>query len=300
MSDEIEIANPPAIAPVPDQHRRDMIIRNVSLTADDLIELFEIVDMKTIDAQKLQIGVENPTLFESEEHLREEVEKYFRVDYTIRDLKGNSVVEADFHNFKNLKFSDDLSSVYISNTTVFGNATNGKNPTNCVQIFLDFERSPIAINQLNSPSNPSENGSCINIFGYDEDWVISTHQKISDFMKRNETNRAILNGSGTYDFYLYFLFFPLALLGLYKIEVSFPGFFKDVSAAAWIAIYVYCIILTIFTAALSFKYFRWLFPTVEYIPRRTKVSPLVHKGFLFAVGSSLVATLIYNVAALIP
>jgi hypothetical protein len=53
------------------------------------------------------------------------------------------------------------------------------------------------------------------------------------------------------------------------------------------------ILIPLILARLSFQYLRWLFPVVEYRPKRI-VSPFIQKGILGIIVSGLVVNAIYD------
>lgn len=260
MSDSREIAAPTVLAPLPNQIRRDILVRNVRMSSSQLLELFDLIKKRNTEAQRLQVEVENVTLFESHDHLRSEIETYLRVNYRIALTDLDSIEGSDVPELTKTEIQDALQSVYISNTEIFSKAARGNKPKNCVDIYLDFRHPPLALNFYNLPSNPTQNGSVINVYGYNHDWVNSTHKQLQDFFARVRVNRAILHGSGTYDFFLYCLYLPIVFWLMYRVERKFPDIFTSESRISIIAVYIYIIVSSLFFGRIIFQYARWLFP----------------------------------------
>ena len=248
MTDSREIIPPanPVLAPLPNQLRRDILVRNIRMSADELIELFQLLGRRNAEAQALQTQSENITLFESEDQLKRELQKWLRVNYRIALTDLDTIEGTDAPELSKTEIRGALQSVYISNTEIFARGTRGNKPQNCFDLYLDFRQPPLAINFLNMPSNPTENGSVVNVYGYNHDWVNSTHRQLQDFFGRLAVKRTFLHGSGTYDFFLYCLYLPLILWLMYRIERQVPNLFSAESRVSIIAAYIYVIVISLF------------------------------------------------------
>jgi hypothetical protein len=149
-----------------------------------------------------------------------------RVSYRIALTEVDFIEGTDIPHLGRSELDAPLRSICISNTDIFSKAARGIKPQNCVDLYLDFKHPPLAIDFYNMPSNPTANGSVVNVYGFNEDWVNSTHKQLQDFFERIAVKRrAFLHGSGMYDFFLYFLYLPVILWVMYRIERRFPDIF---------------------------------------------------------------------------
>jgi hypothetical protein len=279
---------------LPMQYRRDIRIANVVLSQGDLEELFLVIASRTKDAISLQVQSENPTLFENEEQIVREVTNCMRISHVVRDTKANSITGYDVPDLQGHDFPDDIQSIFISTRETF-QAIATRSPRNYVEAFISFVRTPVALNFIYMPSNPTENGSIINVYGYNEGWVVSTFQKLKEFIEKKMGQRSLVHKSGVYDLFLYLIVLPPVLWLVYRIERSFPAIFDDIPRSAVIAIYVYTLLLVLVGARLLFQYLRWLFPLVEYVPRRS-LGPQAHRKILWLLLSGLAIAFLYDVA----
>lgn len=282
---------------LPQQFRRDIILENVVLDRDDLEALFKLIGAKTEDARKIQVQFENPELFKSEDEIKELVSKYFLVTYRIRSEK-TSIAGHGIPDFEQGNLPTDLVSVYISNSETFAEVANGGNPRNYLHAYIEFVRPPLAFDFYNMPSNPTKNGSVINVFGFNEDWVIATQQKLEEFFESKKSNRGFIHKSGAYDLLLYLIYVPIIIWIAFKIEQAFPRIYEFESTVLLVAVLIYAVLISLLVARFLFQYIRWLFPPVEFIPRKT-IRPLVHKGVLGFVLVSIGLAFLYDILRLI-
>lgn len=294
MEDQDPVTLPQEPAALPMEYRRDIRIENVVLDRTDIVNLMSLVQSKTNDAQELQFATENEALFESREKLEEEVRRVFRINYNIHDFKDNMLSGYDVINLDTGGIPENIKSVYISNINAFKTAASGRLPRNGVDIFVDFKRPSMAINFLNMPSNPTDNKSVANVFGLDEDWVISTHQKLREFLDSRKTKRSFIHRSGVYDLFLYVIYIPILLWGAFRIESNFSSVFVESSVVFLAAIYIYGFVLSLVSGRVIFQYLRWLFPIVEYSPKRS-MAYKVHRRVIGFILSGLGIAILYDV-----
>jgi len=256
-------------AALPSRYRRDIRVENVILNQTDLVNLISIIQNKTNDAQRLHIKSIGPASLDEQKELEEDIQRVFRISYNIMDFEDNSFSGYDTINTNSGDFPDKIKSVYISNSEAFKEAANGRLPQNSVDIFIDFKRPSMAINFFNLPSNPTENNSIANVYGLNEDWVISTHQKVREFFDKRKTKRSFIHRSGIYDLFLLGVYIPILLWVAFRIESKFPNAIKESSIVSLIAIYAYGVLLSLMLGRVIFQYLRWLFPIVEYDSKRS-------------------------------
>lgn len=253
-----------------------------------------MVAAKTLTAQTLQAKFEDASLFGSQENLKEELQRVFRVGYEITDTRKNTISGYGQISTDLPSFPRDISSLYISNTTLFRAATNGRMPRNAIDLFIDFSRPSMAINLINLPSNPTNNGSIVNVYGIDEDWVISTHQSLKEFFDVRKSKRGFIHRSGVYDLFVWGIYIPILLWVSYKVENNFPDIFEGKSTVYVAGMYIYSLVILLIFARVIFQYTRWLFPIVEYSTEQN-TTPKIHRRFLFAILISVSGALIYDV-----
>jgi hypothetical protein len=133
----------------------------------------------------------------------------------------------------------------------------------------------------------------VNVYGYNHDWVNSTHRQLQDFFGRLAVKRTFLHGSGTYDFFLYCLYLPLILWLMYRIERQVPNIFSAESRVSIVAAYIYAIVISLFLGRILFQYVRWLFPPVEY-ENRLNWTPRIQRGIFLMLLLGALGTVLYD------
>jgi hypothetical protein len=224
-----------------------------------------------------------------------EVQRFLRVSYRIAVTEVDSIEGTDVPHLGRSELDAPLRSIYISNTEIFSKAARGIKPQNCVDLFLDFKHPSLAIDFYNMPSNPTANGSLVNVYGFNEDWVNSTHKQLQDFFDRiSAKRRAFLHRSGAYDIFLYFIYLPIVLWIMYRIERRFPDIFSSESKVSIIAVYIYIVVISLFFGRIIYQYIRWLFPPVEY-ESRGAWGPRIQRGLLLTLALGIFGTLLCDV-----
>lgn len=299
MDDEIEEATnlpanqqekgfdnvPPALPRIP-QYSRDISPTNVSLTANDIRELTQLIDEANARARNLEFASLNLDNFDSPEDARNRISDLMPTEYNYRAGTGDNVSGLGIPNVDDASFPDDLASFFVSNSSYTDRAI-GQKPLNVVDVFLAFEKPSLKMDLLTLPSNPTENRSIINIYGRDEDWVISTTDRIEKFFDRRGTFRPAIHGSGAYDYFAYFLFLPILLLLYINFSNSQLATWVDQqSTFINVVLALYAFLVSLLAARFSFQYIRWLLPPMEFY-KRSKVGAYVHRAVAGFVLSGL-------------
>ncbi len=286
MSEQNQISNTISSTPFPILNRKDIKVEGVLLTPDDLNMLISIVNRATENAQNLEVNYQDVSRFDNEMHLRDELKQFFRVTFRLTHEKINVKEGYEYIDFQMMGVPKNIDGIFISNRESFNKRAHGDNPANCVDIFLDFTKPSLALNFFNLPSNPTTNGSVINIYGYDVTWVDALYQNLTDFFESKRQRITFLHRSGVYDFFLFLIVAPVFIFYSYRIEKSELIDFSEISTTIQIAIYLYAVLFVINFARAVFLYFRWLFPLVEYSPPQRGSLPSLHRGiFLFLLAT---------------
>ena len=144
------------------------------------------------------------------------------------------------------------------------------------------------------PSNPTENRSVINISGRDEDWVISTAERINTFFKKRKTFRPMLHGSGSYDYFIYLAFLPALLWIFYKKGTQATAWLNSQSIFLNVLLGIYALLLSLLIARFVFQYVRWLFPPIEYY-KKTRLGSYIHRSIAGVVMSAILLSAGYDI-----
>jgi hypothetical protein len=274
------------------QYRRDLFPTNVALSANDLREFCELLGEANERAKELEFNRLDVSTFESPEQARQRVNELIPIEYNYTAQNGDSVQGLGVPKTDERTFPDDLKSLFVSNASFTQRAINIR-PLNTVEAFLSFEKPPLKIDLQSLPSNPTENRSVVNISGRDEDWVISTTERIQHFFKRRKTARPIIHGSGTYDYFIYLAFLPSMIWLSYKSGSALTEWLTKQSIFLNVLMGVYAILLTLLLARFVFQYVRWLFPPMEYY-KRSRTGAFLHRAIAGTVGSAIVLSAAYD------
>jgi Na+/phosphate symporter len=145
------------------------------------------------------------------------------------------------------------------------------------------------------PSNPTENRSVINVYGRDEDWVISTADRINEFFRRKRTWRPIIHRSGAYDCFLFLFFITSIIWLIYKHPSdAFSNWINGQTLFFNVIFGFYVFLFSFFLARFLFQYFRWLFPAIEYY-KKSRVGAYAHRVVAGAVVSAVLLGAAYDI-----
>lgn len=275
------------------QFRRDIHPANLVLSAQDIREFCELLmeaneRSKEIEFQKLDLSK-----FDSVAQARETVDDFMQVEYNYVSSNGDSVIGLGLPDTSDRNFPEELKTVYISNAN-YSERSIKTRPLNTVDAFFDFERPTLKIDYTTLPSSPTNNRSIINVVGRDEDWVISTSDRIRSFFKKHAAVRPVVHASGTYDYFAFLVFMPAMLLLLYQQQHIFSEWLDEQSIVLNVLFGAYSLILILFAARFVFQYARWLFPPMEYY-KRNRIGSYVHRGIAALLGTSLLLSATYDI-----
>jgi hypothetical protein len=274
-------------------YRRDIKINEACLNNDDLKRLFSIIEIQSKKAVDIQIQSSNPDLFQDFEAAKEEIKNALIIHFNIRKKLGDEFSGFGTPNFDSSEFPERLESIFLSTKTSFENIAKFP-PRNHIEMFLDFKRSRLSIDFVSMPSNPTENGSVVNVIGLEELWVIETYGKIKEFFDARSNHRSYIHKSGVYDLFLYVLVFPFFLYFLYRIEGAYSSLIDKAPKITMVAFYIYSFLFVNLLGRAVFQYARWLFPLVEYTSDR-RWAPNAQRGILLALIMAIFAGTLYDI-----
>lgn len=268
------------------QYRRDLFPTNLVLSADDIKEFCELLADVNERAKEIEYGKLDLNTFDSPEQARQHLNELMPIEYDYSAGNGDSMKGLGVPKTEERTFPDDLQTIFVSNAS-FAQRAIDLRPLNSVEAFLGFVKPSLKLDLQTLPSNPTENRSVVNVAGRDEDWVISTAQKIDQFFNKRKTTRPILHGSGTYDYFIYLLFLPAAMWLFYKHGAGITAWLENQSVFLNVVLGVYAILLTLLLARFVFQYVRWLFPPMEYY-KRSRIGAFIHRSVATTVGSAVI------------
>lgn len=167
---------------------------------------------------------------------------------------------------------------------------------NTVNAFLSFERPSLKLDFGTMPSNPTPNRSVINVEGTDEAWVVLTADKVRSFLSDRSVRRPFIHESGSYDYFLYFAYFPILLWIWSRFRDSPPMIWIESQSLLFsLVVSSYVFLLSLIIARIAFQYARWLFPPMEYLGGRRARWVVQRTVFGCAIGSLALAAA-YDIA----
>ncbi|UVC11190.1 hypothetical protein IHQ71_11795 [Rhizobium sp. TH2] len=274
------------------QYRRNIFPHNVVLSADDLYEFTQILSKANDRARVIEYNALDIASFDTPELARARVEEFVAIEYEYTAASDDITQGRGMPNTRDLEFPDDLKGFFVSNATYAQRAINTR-PLNVVDAFLSFEKPSLKIDWQTVPSNATANRSVINIYGRDEDWVISTEARIQDFLRRKKSYRPAIHGSGTYDYLVYLVFLP-TLIWLYHQNSGFFGdWLRTQTTFINVIIGIYALLLSLLFIRFVFQYVRWLFPPMEFY-KTSRWRAYLHRTVAGLVLSTVVLNAIYD------
>lgn len=269
--------------------QRDIFPTNIALSAQDLCELSDILQVANEDAIKLEINAIDSDVDDHLERVKN-IKTLMKVQYVSRSQNGDNIVGIGKPTIQDLP--DKMSSFFISTDANAREVVNAS-PLNHVNAFLSFETPNLQIDMINVPSNPTENRSVINVVGRDENWVRATASKLEEFFSSKKTIRPVLHGAGAYDFFLFFLYLPLAISLLASYDEIILSWLVNKSVFFNVISGIYAFFVSLIFARILFQLARWIFPPIEYFKTsRTRANTIrAVTGFVL---SSLFLSALYD------
>ena len=230
--------------------------------------------------------------YENAEQSRNRVNDLVRIEYNYAAANGDSVQGLGIPNVEDRSFPDDLRSFFVSNASYARRAVNLE-PLNVVDAFFSFAKPSLKIDVQTFPSNPTENRSVINIYGRDEDWVISTANRIQEFLRQKETFRPVIHGSGAYDYFIYLVYLPAIIWVMFKKGGLINSWLGEQSVFLNVTLAIYVFFIALLFARFVFQYFRWLFPPTEFY-KTSRVGAYAHRAIAGVVFTGLLVSATYD------
>lgn len=278
-------------------YRRDMYPSNLVMSAEDLKEFCELLSEVNDRAKEIEFNRLDLSTFDSPEQAQARVNELVPIEYNYTAANGDTMRGLGIPKTEERTFPGDLRSLFVSNASYAERAINTR-PLNTVEVFLSFDKPSLKIDFQTLPSNPTENRSVINVAGRDEDWVISTAQKIDDFFKFRKTTRPIIHRSGAYDYLIFLLVLPVLGWIIYNNDTHISTWLGDTSVFLNVIFGIYGLLLSLLIARFLFQYARWLFPPMEYY-KRNRWPAFVHRGVAGFIAVTIAGTAIAGVASAI-
>ncbi|MCR8723078.1 hypothetical protein [Frigidibacter sp. ROC022] len=273
-------------------YRRVLKPSNLVLSADDLKEFCELLVEVNEKAKEIEYSRLDLTTFKSPEQATARVNDLVCIEYNYVAGNGDAMQGLGIPKTDERAFPDDLQSLFASNAAYAERAINLR-PLNTVEVLLGFEKPSLKIDLQTLPSNPTENRSIINVAGRDEDWVISTAQKIDGFFKKRKAARPIIHGSGAYDYIVYLAFLPAVIWLFYKYASPITLWLEQQTIFLNVILGIYGLLLSLLFARFLFQYARWLFPPMEYY-KRSRLGAFIHRSIATVVATGVGVSAAYD------
>jgi hypothetical protein len=148
-------------------YRRDIKVNAASLGKEDLKRLFSIVQAQLDKAVDIQIANTDPNLFNDFDAVKQEIRRVFVVYYSINKKMGDAVSGYGIPDFDSGAFPEQIETLFLSTKSTFEIHANFA-PRNTIELFIDFKRTRLSIDFISMPSNPTVNGTVVNIAGLED------------------------------------------------------------------------------------------------------------------------------------
>lgn len=277
------------------KYRRDIFPSKLSLSGQDLAEFLNLIRKCNAGSIEFEVRGRNPEVNSSDEEARTEIERLMPIEYNFREPSGDSHEGLWLSQGNSAAFSDDLETFFASNST-YSKKMIDREARNTVNAFLSFERPSLKLDFGTMPSNPTPNRSVINVEGTDEAWVVLTADKVRSFLSDRSVRRPFIHESGSYDYFLYFAYFPILLWIWSRFRDSPPMIWIESQSLLFsLVVSSYVFLLSLIIARIAFQYARWLFPPMEYLGGRRARWVVQRTVFGCAIGSLALAAA-YDIA----
>lgn len=217
--------------------------------------------------------------------------KGFELNLTVTGIDGQELYGDVNDIFSSPNFPDEIKTIYL-NSEIPLSVNYQYHPRNSFTLFLDFFKPDIFDFSL-LPSQPTPNGSNIEVKGYDATWVHGLFNEFNNFINKRPSQFPWLHRHTIYDILLWPFGIPFGFWSSYKLSGFVKTLFGNVSVFVESAAYVYVFLVALFLFRVLFHYARWIWPLVEY--RTSKNKALKHRIFLSTITVGLIGKIIYDV-----
>jgi hypothetical protein len=181
-----------------------------------------------------------------------------RLTITIHGERDQRIYAEDESIFSSGELPTTVTRIYFNNITAWRRNANNTDPFNQIEITLDFNKPPLFDSET-FVSSPTPNHSMVNVKAKDVQYVRTVQQIVSRQLSSKTTWYSFIHRSFAYDFGLWVLFLPLALILTTSYMNKWLPIGGPLATYRW-AFFLYGIgLITVLYRFLN-SYTKWAFP----------------------------------------
>ncbi|MCJ7507340.1 MAG: hypothetical protein MUO85_01250 [candidate division Zixibacteria bacterium] len=231
-----------------------------------MVKLYAQLQSKTEEAKSHEIEKLNSSKDLSQENLdslRKEVENSFKLFVNVTGVNDEQSFGFDVSVFNEDKMPIKVKNIFFDSSTLFKIKSYNREPSNKLQILLDFTKS-----KLFDFSNPSDKPvspiSSIIVNGENETWVNGVYNILISFFKEKKKKRSWIHYQYSYEIVLWLFVLPLSFWTIFRADSFIKKIFMNIPSQLLVGIYIYIFFMVLLLCRLLFNYGKWVFPAFEY------------------------------------
>lgn len=268
-------------------------ITSLSLTKSELRQLCDMLEERSQSAAELQIKQLGDDLKRHEDRptVEDNIRDAFRLNVTVRGDEGKELFGSISDVFDSANFPKNVEAVHVRSDFRAQNIYEFT-PGNSFELILDFSKTD-PLNLTTQPSNPTPNGSEIEVRGLDTTWANGVFNEAMNFISQRPSSVKLIHKRSIYDVLVWGIGFPFAFWVAYRLSGLVDRFFGDFPSLVSNGAYLYITLLVVMLFRSLFMYARWVWPSVELKDNGSGSFP--HRVAIGTITFGIVASLLYDV-----
>lgn len=264
-------------------------ITSLCLDKDDLRKVLATLQVRANEAAEKEyilLSLKNP---DNLDQIRKELNECAILKIGIKGNRNEDLFGTIDDVFNSVSFPESIESLYI-NSDLHYRSIYKYNPQNSFKLFIDFTK-PKVFDFSFAPNEKTPNESEFGVEGSDNTWVNGVFHEIDSFFKFKQSRFSKVHRGSIYDFLVWFMGIPFGFAMCYnfinlKLDVfKHHTFFENI-------ILTYIFFLSLFILRISFHYFRWVYPMIEYKSKNNR--SIIHQAALASISLGIIGKIIYD------
>lgn len=276
----------------------DNLIRNrltkkftsLSLDKEDLKKVLILLQERANTAAEIEFNKLEKRNLENITDIKADLDICAVLKITIKGDKNEELFGTIDEVFNSNSFPENVLSIYLN--SVLNYTTLYKyNPENSFMFYLDFT-TPKLFDFSFQPSERTPNESTFEVQGSNNLWVNGVFLEVNSFIDFKPSKFSKIHKGSIYDLLLWFFGFPFAFSichSFINLKLSFieqNSFLENI-------ILTYLFLLSLFIIRITFHYFRWVYPMIEFKNKNGR--SIKHQAALLSISLGIMGKLLYDI-----
>ena len=271
--------------------RRETPLPCCILTRDDLRTLYVRLGEKVREGLEPQLAeLERPDGFDPNEweELKGQARDAAQLTAMVFGAAGEQVYATEEDGLLDRNLPDRITSVIFDSATALKSNVN-VDARNRFKLTIDFSNPP-GFNRYDPTSQPTLNGSVLEVTGPDETWVSGVHELVMQFFKGRETARRLIHSGNIFFAVQCLVVIPGSIWLSYRMVEVLPDALTHAHPVLTTTLYLYGFLLAFITFRLVKLGVRRAWPYVEL----EGDSKVLGRFFIATATTGLIVAFVYD------